>query len=181
MIRAIATALALLAAPALAGEPEQRFGRPVSTYSIVARDAETGRMGVAVQSHWFSVGSIVTWGEAGVGVVATQSLADVRYGPMGLELMRTGYGAQRALDAVVTADDASSVRQVGMIDAQGRVAAHTGDRCIAYASHVTGALPDGSVYACQGEPHGRPRGARGDGVGVRGGRGRPRRPARRRA
>jgi uncharacterized Ntn-hydrolase superfamily protein len=120
--------------------PADRSGpsRPVHTYSIVARDAATGDMGVAVQSHWFSVGSLVTWGEAGVGVVATQSFVDPAYGPLGLELMRAGKTAPVALRGLLAADDGAAVRQVAMIDAAGNVAAHTGDDCIPGAGHIVG-------------------------------------------
>lgn len=123
--------------------------RPVATYSIIARDAETGEMGVAVQSHWFSVGSVVPWGEAGVGVVATQSLVNVSYGPLGLDLMRGGRTAKQALTALTLTDDGEAVRQVAMIDAQGGVATHTGSRCIAEAGHLSALAPDGTVYSCQ--------------------------------
>jgi len=112
--------------------------RPVATYSIVARDSATGQMGVAVQSHWFSVGSVVPWAEAGVGAVATQSFVDPRYGPLGLDLMRHGRTAAEALNALVSTDDGRAVRQVAMIDAAGRVAAHTGANAIAEAGHRTG-------------------------------------------
>src|SRR5688572_32916167 len=115
--------------------PGSEFRRPVSTYSIVARDPETGEMGVAVQSHWFSVGPIVPWAEAGVGAVATQSLVDPAYGPLGLAAMRVGRSAPDTLRGLVEADAGRDVRQVAMIDAQGRVAAHTGARCIAEAGH----------------------------------------------
>ncbi len=108
------------------------------TYSIVARDVETGQLGVAVQSHWFSVGSLVCWGEAGVGVVATQSVVNVDYGPMGLERMRAGLSAPQALAELVAADEGRDLRQVAMVDAQGRVAAQTGERCIAEAGHELG-------------------------------------------
>jgi uncharacterized Ntn-hydrolase superfamily protein len=133
----------LLAAPALAGaqsaDAAARPLRPVATYSIVARDSVTGEIGVAVQSHWFSVGSIVTWAEAGVGAVATQSFAEPAYGPLGLELMRLGRSAPEALAALVTTDRDSAVRQVAMVDARGRVAAHTGGRSVVAAGHRTGA------------------------------------------
>lgn len=112
--------------------------RPVNTYSIVARDPETGEMGVAVQSHWFSVGSIVSWAEAGVGAVATQSFVDPAYGRDGLELMRAGESAPDALKKLVARDEGRAVRQVAMVDARGRVAAHTGDKCIEAAGHKTG-------------------------------------------
>lgn len=126
-----AAALLLLAGPALAGPV-------VHTYSIVARDPKTGQMGVAVQSHWFSVGSIVTWGEAGVGVVATQSVVDPGYGQKGIELMRGGSSAPDALARLLAADTEREVRQVAMLDARGRVAAHTGKLCIAEAGHIVG-------------------------------------------
>jgi uncharacterized Ntn-hydrolase superfamily protein len=124
---------------AVAGAP--RTGkpvRPVATYSIVARDAATGALGVAVQSHWFSVGAVVPWAESGVGAVATQSLVEVSYGPLGLERMRRGESAADALAALVAADAHPEVRQVAFVDAQGRVAAHTGPGCIPAAGHRTG-------------------------------------------
>jgi uncharacterized Ntn-hydrolase superfamily protein len=108
------------------------------TYSIVARDPRTGQLGVAVQSHWFSVGTVVTWAEAGVGAVATQAFADPTYGPLGLDLMRAGRGADAALSALVASDPDASRRQVAMVDRGGGVAAHTGGRCIAAAGHVLG-------------------------------------------
>ncbi len=111
---------------------------PVSTYSIVARDAETGEMGVAVQSHYFSVGSVVPWAEAGVGAVATQSNVDPAYGPLGLTLMRAGKSADQALSALLTGDSDNSGRQVAMIDMKGRVAAYTGEGSIPEAGHKTG-------------------------------------------
>lgn len=119
--------------------PNQRARalRPVSTYSIVARDPATGELGVAVQSHWFSVGPIVPWAEAGVGAVATQSFVDPSYGPLGLAMMRSGKDAPSTLRGLLSADADSAVRQVAMIDAQGNVAAHTGSRCIfAAGNHV---------------------------------------------
>jgi len=112
--------------------------RPVHTYSIVARDAATGEMGVAVQSHWFSVGSIVTWAEAGVGAIATQSFVEPAYGPRGLELMRSGLSAEQALEALVLVDAGRDVRQVAYVDADGNVAAHTGAKCIESAGHHVG-------------------------------------------
>lgn len=110
----------------------------VHTFSIVARDPATGEMGVAVQSHWFSVGSIVTWAEAGVGAIATQSFVDPGYGMRGLELMRRGVAAPDALDQLVKADAQRDGRQVAMIDASGRVSAYTGKSAIAAAGHVIG-------------------------------------------
>lgn len=117
----------------------QPSGRPVHTYSIVARDPATGELGVAVQSHWFNVGSIVPWAEAGVGAVATQSFVDPAYGKLGLDLMRAGRSAPDALRALLAGDEGREVRQVAMIDAQGRVAAHTGARDIQAAGHIVGA------------------------------------------
>jgi uncharacterized Ntn-hydrolase superfamily protein len=139
MLRALfaLAAAAWFAAPAAAQPPAPR-GPLVHTYSIVARDPRTGDMGVAVQSHWFSVGSIVTWGEAGVGVVATQSFVDPGYGPKGLALMRSGVAAPDALKQLVAADANRDGRQVAMIDAQGRVDAYTGKTAIAAAGHVVG-------------------------------------------
>jgi uncharacterized Ntn-hydrolase superfamily protein len=112
--------------------------RPVTTFSIVARDPETGQLGVAVQSHWFSVGSVVPWVKAGVGAVATQSLTDVTYGPLGLELMQAGKTAEQALKGLIETDPHPEWRQVGMIDAKGNRAAHTGKQCIREAGHVIG-------------------------------------------
>jgi uncharacterized Ntn-hydrolase superfamily protein len=112
--------------------------RPVHTYSIVARDAATGELGVAVQSHAFSVGSGVSWAEAGVGAVATQSFIDVSYGPLGLDLMRAGRSAPDALKGLIAADEGRDVRQVAMIDASGRVAVHTGPKCIPAAGDQVG-------------------------------------------
>lgn len=112
--------------------------RPIATYSIVARDIDTGEMGVAIQSHWFSVGSLVLWAEAGVGAVATQAFIDPTYGPLGLELMRLGRSAPDALKALVSTDPEAAARQVAMIDAQGNVAAHTGSRVIPAANHHLG-------------------------------------------
>lgn len=123
---------------ALTGLVFTQDNRPVNTYSIVALDEKTGELGVAVQSHWFSVGSIVPWARAGVGAVATQSIAKVEYGPHGLQLMAEGLTADQALAKLVADDPGASVRQVGMVDAQGNVASHTGDKCIAEAGFRTG-------------------------------------------
>lgn len=108
------------------------------TYSLVARDTETGELGVAVQSHFFSVGPVVSWAEPGVGAVATQSFVEVSYGPRGLELMRSGRSAAGALGELVDQDEGEATRQVAMIDAGGRVAVHTGHRCIPEAGHRVG-------------------------------------------
>lgn len=113
-------------------------GRPVNTYSIVALDEETGELGVAVQSHWFSVGALVPWAHAGVGAVATQSFVKVEYGPDGLQLMSEGKTAEEALNALLAQDDGKAVRQVGMIDIHGNTAVHTGKNCIDFAGHKAG-------------------------------------------
>src|SRR6266545_1852971 len=97
------------------------------TYSIVARDSDTGELGVAVQSHWFSVGSIVSWGEPGVGAVATQSIAEPAYGPRLLERLRDGRAPREALDELLAADEQARFRQVAVVDAGGAIAVHTGD------------------------------------------------------
>ena len=112
--------------------------RPVSTYSIIAFDPETEEFGVAVQSHWFSVGSLVPWAQAGVGAVATQSFIKADYGPDGLERMKSGYTANKALKELLAEDDGEALRQVAMIDINGNVAAHTGDKCIQAAGHQIG-------------------------------------------
>ncbi len=118
--------------------------RPRHTYSIVARDSITGEIGVAVQSHWFSVGSDVCWAEAGVGAVATQSFIDPAYGPMGLALMRNGKSAPKALQALLSVDPHADVRQVAMVDAAGNVAVHTGVKCLYAAGHRSG-----KGFSCQ--------------------------------
>jgi uncharacterized Ntn-hydrolase superfamily protein len=108
------------------------------TYSIVARDPETGELGVAVQSHVFSVGSVVAWAEPGVGAVATQAFAEIGHGPRGLALLRAGRSAPRALGELIAADPHPDIRQVAMIDAAGRTGVHTGRRCIREAGHRVG-------------------------------------------
>jgi uncharacterized Ntn-hydrolase superfamily protein len=108
------------------------------TYSIVARDPDTGELGVAVQSHYFCVGQIVPWAEAGVGAVATQSFAEASYGPLGLAMMRAGKSAEQALLGLLAADDQRETRQVAMIDTKGSVTAHTGTKCIEAAGHRLG-------------------------------------------
>jgi len=108
------------------------------TFSIVARDPVTGEMAVGVQSHWFSVGTAVPWGEAGVGVVATQSFVNKSYGIKGLQLMKNGMPAPKAMEALLAKDPGREVRQVAMIDTNGNVGTYTGKNCIDYASQVTG-------------------------------------------
>jgi uncharacterized Ntn-hydrolase superfamily protein len=106
------------------------------TYSIVARDQASGELGVAVQSHWFSVGSVVPWARPGVGAVATQANAEVAYGPRALALLEGGTGAADALAALLAEDPAAATRQVAIVDARGGIAAHTGERCIPFAGHT---------------------------------------------
>ncbi len=108
------------------------------TFSIVARDVKTGEMAVGVQSHWFSVGTLVTWGKSGVGVVATQSFINPAYGPDGLKLMEEGKSAAEVLEYLVAQDGGKDVRQVAMLDANGSVSAFTGDKCIDYANQIIG-------------------------------------------
>lgn len=113
------------------------------TYSIVARDPKTGDLGVAVQSHWFAAG-LVCWARSGVGAVATQAMALIDHGPLGLDLLAEGRGAEGALKARLDADDDREVRQVAVLDRDGNVATHTGESCIPEAGHTTG---DG--FSCQ--------------------------------
>lgn len=108
------------------------------TYSIVARDPETGEMGVAVQSHWFSVGSIVAWGEAGVGVIATQSFVNVSFGPRGLALLKRDKTAQQVIEALIASDEGRDVRQLAVLSSNGSVDAYTGKNCIPDAGHYVG-------------------------------------------
>jgi uncharacterized Ntn-hydrolase superfamily protein len=126
LVLALLVAIVVQAAPAHA------------TFSIVARDPETGDLGVAVQSHYFSVGPIVPWAEPGVGAVATQSLVEVAYGPKGLALMRDGRSAKEALAKLLEEDQYREVRQVAMVDAKGEVASHTGTKCIPDAGNDVG-------------------------------------------
>ncbi|HEX3802202.1 MAG TPA: DUF1028 domain-containing protein [Solirubrobacteraceae bacterium] len=108
------------------------------TYSIVARDQQSGELGVAVQSHWFSVGPLVPWARPGVGAVATQANALVDYGPRALDLMAAGASASEALAQLTAADAGVAGRQVAIVDANGETAAYTGAACIPFAGHVTG-------------------------------------------
>ncbi len=114
------------------------------TYSIVARDAATGELGVAVQSHWFGVGAVVTWARPGVGAVATQSVVEVAHGPNALELLAEGIAAPAAVEAVLDGDELARFRQLGVVDAHGGVGVHTGEGCIPYAENVLG-----EGFACQ--------------------------------
>jgi uncharacterized Ntn-hydrolase superfamily protein len=108
------------------------------TYSIVARDPATGELGVAVQSHWFSVGAVVPWAEPAIGAVATQSIADPSYGPNALDLLREGVTARDALNQLVRRDAGAPMRQVAIVDARGQVAVHTGRRCVQFAGDEVG-------------------------------------------
>jgi uncharacterized Ntn-hydrolase superfamily protein len=108
------------------------------TFSIVARDERTGEMAVAVQSHWFSVGSVVSWGEGGVGVVATQSFVNKSFGLRGLDLLKQGKSPQEALDRLLSDDSGKEFRQVAILDTKGRVATHTGKNCVESAGHLNG-------------------------------------------
>lgn len=114
------------------------------TFSIVARDPATGEMGVAVQSHWFSVGTIVTWAEAGVGAIATQSFVNVSFGPRGLEMLKKGMTAQQVADSLLATDEGREFRQLGIIDSKGNVASFTGKKCIQPAGNIVG-----DNFSCQ--------------------------------
>jgi len=108
------------------------------TFSIVARDEQTGQLGVAVQTHWFAVGAICPWIEAGVGAVATQSMVEISYGPKALDLLREGKSPQEALDSLLAEDKDQGLRQVAVVDNSGNIAVHTGNRCIQAAGHSSG-------------------------------------------
>jgi uncharacterized Ntn-hydrolase superfamily protein len=108
------------------------------TFSIVARDSATGALGVAVQSHWFSVGTAVSWAEAGAGAVATQSFVNKSFGIRGLSLLKSGLTAGQVLDSLLAGDEGREVRQVAIIDTKGNVAVHTGKDCIDFANHIRG-------------------------------------------
>ena len=128
---------------ALAFVPAILFAQVVSTYSIVAYDSVTGQFGAAVQSHYFKVADVI-WLKPAVGAVATQSLVDFAYGPLGIEMMGKGKSATQTLEGLLASDPDNQVRQVAMVDRSGLVAAHTGDKCIAFAGHRTG-----KGYSCQ--------------------------------
>ncbi len=108
------------------------------TYSIVARDSVTGEMAVGVQSHWFSVGTLVSWGKSGVGVVATQSFVNPGFGPNGLELLSEGMNAKDVLAELISNDEGRDVRQLAILDTNGIASAYTGKRCISHANHIVG-------------------------------------------
>jgi uncharacterized Ntn-hydrolase superfamily protein len=119
--------------------------QPIATFSIVAYDAGRQEWGVAVQSKFLAVGAVVSWAQAGAGAVATQSYANLTYGPRGLELMAQGTSAQAAIEKLTGEDEGRATRQVGMVDRIGRAAAFTGAECHAWAGHVVG-----EGFACQG-------------------------------
>jgi uncharacterized Ntn-hydrolase superfamily protein len=124
------------------------------TYSIVARDPSTGELGVGVQSHWFSVGSVVAWARPGVGAVATQSVAEIAHGPNALDRLHDGLDPASAVAAVLREDEQARYRQLGVVDARGRVAAHTGTGCIPYAADVSadGFTCQANMMAAEGVP-----------------------------
>ena len=139
-----ATLLSLIPAVIVAQENMWTSVWPVaSTYSIVAYDTASGQFGAAVQSHYFKVADVI-WAEPAVGAVATQSLVDFSYGPLGLAMMEKGKSAKEALDGLLASDPDNQVRQVAMIDRTGIVAVHTGSKCIAEAGDHAG-----KFYSCQ--------------------------------
>lgn len=138
MKNTVQTILLLLLSVCLKAQVVYKHEPLAHTFSIVARDSATGEIGVAVQSHWFSVGTSVSWAEAGVGVVATQSFTNKSFGIRGLSLLRSGLKAQQALDSLLATDEGRDVRQVAIVDKVGNVAAHTGKACIDYAGHIKG-------------------------------------------
>jgi uncharacterized Ntn-hydrolase superfamily protein len=117
---------------------EAKKGPFAHTYSIVARDLDTGEMGVAVQSHWFSVGSVVTWGEAGVGVVATQSFTNPAFGPTGLAMLRVGRDPEDVVATLINVDPGRELRQLAVLNTKGKAAAFTGPRCVPECGHIVG-------------------------------------------
>jgi uncharacterized Ntn-hydrolase superfamily protein len=121
------------------------MAKPISTYSIVAVDLEAEQWGVAVQSKFLSVGSVVPWAEPEIGAIATQAYANPRYGPNGLQLLREGLSAQDVVDKLTSEDEGRDHRQLGVVDAQGRAATYTGKECLDWAGGRTGA-----GYAAQG-------------------------------
>lgn len=130
--------LSLLVPLVFLGQNNPYSDKFAHTYSIVAKDVKTGEMAVGVQSHWFSVGTLVSWGKSGVGVVATQSFVNPSYGPRGLELMESGLTAKNALKKLTDQDEGRDYRQAAMIDVNGSVDAYTGESCIESAGHYVG-------------------------------------------
>jgi uncharacterized Ntn-hydrolase superfamily protein len=122
----------------LASAPSWSAGQPIATFSVVGFDSETGDLGVAVQSKFFAVGSVVPWAKAGVGAVATQAFGNTTFGPRGLSLLEEGLPVEEVLRRLLEDDPDRERRQVGIVDAQGRSAAFTGDSCLVWAGHRTG-------------------------------------------
>lgn len=146
IVLALISLTAVVAAPATRpDEAEPSPSAPVATYSIVAFDPATGDLGVGVQSKFFGVGSVVPWAQAGVGAIATQSYANVAYGPEGLTLLRGGASARETVDRLTARDEGRARRQLAVADANGTVAVHTGDGCQAWAGHI-----EGEHFAVQG-------------------------------
>ena len=117
---------------------ETPFVSPVATFSIVGYDPETEALGIAVQSKFFAVGSVVPWAEAGVGAIATQSYANTTYGPNGLKRLKSGLSAEQTLERLIADDPEHAKRQVGIVDAKGNAANYTGDACNEWAGAVSG-------------------------------------------
>ncbi len=117
----------------------------LSTFSLVARNPDSGDLGVIVQSKFPCVGSVVPWAIADVGAIATQAWANVSYGPRGLDLLNEGKSATETLDTLIMSDEGAEHRQMGIVDGNGRVAVHTGEECMDWAGHITG-----EGYTCQG-------------------------------
>lgn len=141
MVRAL-----LLLVLAGCAEAPRRAGEPVvATFSIVAYDPDTQELGVAVQSKFIAVGSVVPWAKSGVGAIATQSFANTAYGPKGLDLLAAGDEPDAVLKKITEADKKAAVRQIGIVDAKGRSATFTGEKCNAWAGGVRG-----ENFACQG-------------------------------
>lgn len=125
--------------PSVSNAQQYKSDSPLAhTYSIVAYDSVTGDMGVAVQSHWFSVGTVVSLGEAGVGVVATQSFVNVSFGPRALELLKQGKTPQAVVDKLISTDEGRNFRQLAVLDAKGIAASFTGEKCIQPAGNIVG-------------------------------------------
>lgn len=129
---------AFLAAAAALAAPAARAAEPVATFSIVARDPDTGELGVAVESKFFAVGSVVPWAKAGVGAIATQAAANTTFGPHGLELLAAGHDSKETLDLLLEDDPEAQKRQVGIVDAKGNATSFTGTECQAWAGHLSG-------------------------------------------
>ncbi|MBN1486360.1 MAG: DUF1028 domain-containing protein [Anaerolineae bacterium] len=119
--------------------------QPIATFSLVAYDAQRKEWGVAVQSKFLAAAAVVSWARANAGAVATQSYANMAYGPQGLELMAQGMPANEVIETLIRDDADRALRQIGVVDKEGRAAAYTGDGCNAWAGHITGA-----GFACQG-------------------------------